>query len=53
MQNHDFFREAGGSELRYIPALNDTPWQVDSLAALVMRHGGGWATFAPRAGTSA
>jgi len=48
MQNSDFFREAGGSELRYIPALNDTPDQVDSLAALVMRHGGGWKDFAPR-----
>lgn len=52
MQNNDFFREAGGSELRYIPALNDTPAQVDSLAALVMRHGGGWKEFAPRSGTT-
>ena len=53
MQNHEFFREAGGSALRYIPALNDTPNQVDSLAALVMRHAGGWAEFAPRAGIPA
>ena len=53
MQNNDFFREAGGHELRYIPALNDTPDQVDSLAALVMRHGGGWTEFAPRAGSAA
>ncbi|MHA6206132.1 ferrochelatase [Dyella soli] len=45
MQNHDFFREAGGDALRYIPALNDTPAQVDSLARLVLRHGGGWAEF--------
>lgn len=53
MQNRDFFLEAGGSELRYIPALNDTPEQVDSLAALVTRHTGGWSAFAPRAGTPA
>lgn len=52
MQNNDFFREAGGSELRYIPALNDTPDQVDSLAALAMRHAGGWKEFAPRSDTT-
>lgn len=45
MQNSDFFREAGGSELRYIPALNDTPDQVQSLAQLVLRHSGGWEAF--------
>lgn len=45
MQNGDFFREAGGDELRYIPALNDSPEQVDSLAALVLRHAGGWEAF--------
>jgi ferrochelatase len=39
MQNHDFFREAGGSELRY---MNDTPAQIESLAQLVLRHTGGW-----------
>jgi ferrochelatase len=53
MQNRDFFLEAGGSELRYIPALNDTPEQIDSLAALVRRHTGGWSAFAPRVGTPA
>ncbi|MGO4504343.1 MULTISPECIES: ferrochelatase [unclassified Dyella] len=53
MQNRDFFVEAGGSELRYIPALNDTPEQIDSLAALVRRHTGGWSAFAPRVGTPA
>lgn len=46
MQNHEFFRAAGGSELRYIPALNDTPGQVSSLAALVLRHTQGWEEFA-------
>jgi len=42
MQNRDFFQEAGGSELRYIPALNDSPGQVESLARLARRHMSGW-----------
>lgn len=42
MQNRDFFVAAGGSELRYIPALNDSAEQVDSLAALILRHVRGW-----------
>ncbi|WP_201316117.1 ferrochelatase [Dyella sp. EPa41] len=44
MQNRDFFKEAGGGELRYIPALNDSPGQVDSLARLARRHMSGWST---------
>ena len=52
MQNRDFFLDAGGQELRYIPALNDSPAQVDSLAALVRRHTGGWDAFAPRVDTT-
>ncbi|WP_430392307.1 ferrochelatase [Dyella sp. 20L07] len=46
MQNHEFFREAGGDELRYIPALNDTREQVESLAQLLLRHASGWPEFA-------
>jgi ferrochelatase len=42
MQNRDFFIAAGGETLRYIPALNDSAEQVDSLAALVLRHIQGW-----------
>ena len=42
MQNHDAFLAAGGTALRYIPALNAGPGQVDSLAALIMRHLRGW-----------
>lgn len=42
MQNRDFFTAAGGETLRYIPALNDSAEQVDSLAALVRRHLRGW-----------
>lgn len=46
MQNRDFFIDAGGETLRYIPALNDSAEQVDSLAALVLRHTQGWPEFA-------
>jgi ferrochelatase len=46
MQNRDFFQAAGGQELRYIPALNDSPEQVASLAVLVRRHAQGWPGFA-------
>jgi protoporphyrin/coproporphyrin ferrochelatase len=42
MQNRDFFVAAGGETLRYIPALNDSAEQVDSLAAVVRRHVQGW-----------
>ncbi len=42
MQNRDFFIAAGGETLRYIPALNDSAEQVDSLVALVQRHLRGW-----------
>ena len=47
MQNRDFFVEAGGSELRYIPCLNDSATQIDSLAQLVLRHTQGWDEFSP------
>ena len=42
MQNRDTFLAAGGTALRYIPALNASAGQVSSLAALVMRHLQGW-----------
>jgi protoporphyrin/coproporphyrin ferrochelatase len=45
MQNRDFFLEAGGEELRYIPALNDSPAQVKSLARLIRRQASGWPAF--------
>jgi ferrochelatase len=46
MQNRDFFIEAGGESLRYIPALNDSAGQVRSLTALILRHTQGWPEFA-------
>jgi ferrochelatase len=42
MQNRRFFIGAGGEDLRYIPALNHSPGQVDSLADLALRHMQGW-----------
>ena len=42
MQNREFFIEAGGEDLRYIPSLNDSAEQVSSLAALIQRHTEGW-----------
>lgn len=38
MQNRDFFREAGGEDLSYIPALNTRPAHVRLLADLVAPH---------------
>lgn len=47
MQNADFFREAGGETLSYIPCLNARPSHVRALASLVLRHGQGWPEFSP------
>lgn len=38
VENAELFREAGGSELRYIPALNASDAHADALAALLQRH---------------
>jgi ferrochelatase len=42
MQNAGFFREAGGGELRYIPALNAGDDHVAFLAELVGEQAGTW-----------
>ncbi|MBC7657823.1 MAG: ferrochelatase [Frankiaceae bacterium] len=42
VENAAAFCAAGGSELRYIPALNATPGHVAALAALARRHAQGW-----------
>ncbi len=47
MQNHDFFVEAGGETLRYIPALNDSAEQINALASLALRHLQGWPELDP------
>lgn len=41
-QNRDWFIEAGGQELRYIPALNDDDAHIAALRALIQRHVQGW-----------
>jgi len=45
MQNAEFFRDAGGETLSYVPCLNATPAHVGALADLVLRHGQGWPEF--------
>lgn len=42
LQNAARFRAAGGGELRYIPALNDSPRHIEALAAIVEDHLGQW-----------
>ena len=42
VENAALFRQAGGAELRYIPALNATPGHVAALATLARRHAQGW-----------
>ena len=41
-QNAEFFHEAGGSTLAYVPALNERTDHIDFLAELVQRHARGW-----------
>lgn len=40
--NQEFFHEAGGHALRYIPALNERPDHIAFLAELVLKHLAGW-----------
>jgi ferrochelatase len=42
MQNAEFFEEAGGKSLRYIPALNARDDHVDFLSGLLEQHASGW-----------
>jgi len=42
MQNAGFFTNAGGGELRYIPALNARDDHVAFLVRLIEKHVGGW-----------
>jgi ferrochelatase len=47
MQNRDIFRDAGGGDLHYIPALNARDDHVAFLARLVAKHSGGWPESSP------
>ncbi|NID17474.1 ferrochelatase [Luteibacter yeojuensis] len=53
MQNAEFFIEAGGDTLSYIPCLNATASHVRALSTLVRRHGQGWPEFSAGNGAHA
>lgn len=40
IENREYFQEAGGTALRYIPALNADPAHADALVTLVERYSG-------------
>lgn len=42
VENHDYFIEAGGQKLSYIPALNDRDDHIEVLAELVKRECSSW-----------
>ena len=42
MQNAEFFEEAGGKALRYVPALNARDDHVQFMAELIEKHAAGW-----------
>ncbi len=46
LQNAEFFSEAGGGHLSYIPALNDRHDHLDALTALACTHLQGWPEMA-------
>jgi ferrochelatase len=41
-ENREYFEEAGGGSLRYIPALNDRDDHVDMFTQLIKRELSGW-----------
>ena len=41
-QNRELFLHAGGTDLRYIPALNDREGHVRMLSRLLVEHMQGW-----------
>ena len=45
-EGRDAFLEAGGSDFRYVPCLNDHPAWIRALVAVVQKHGAGWPTVA-------
>ena len=42
MQNAEFFEDAGGEALHYIPALNARADHIDFMATLIGQHTIGW-----------
>ena len=47
MQNAEFFRNSGGGDLHYIPALNARDDHVAFLTRLVEKHAAGWPESSP------
>ena len=47
IEGRQTFLDAGGSEFRYIPCLNDHPAHIAALASLVQQHVGGWPVLRP------
>ena len=43
----DAFLEAGGTDFRYIPCLNDSPLWIEALGGVAERHLQGWDTLTP------
>lgn len=41
-ENREYFEQAGGKSLRYIPALNDRADHIDMFTQLIKRELGGW-----------
>ena len=41
-ENREYFEEAGGERLAYIPALNDRADHLDALTGVILRHAQGW-----------
>lgn len=48
VQNREFFLEAGGESLRYIPALNASLAHVEALTCVLQRHAMDWPQLQPR-----
>ncbi len=42
VENREYFEEAGGKTLRYIPCLNDRPDHLDALTDLILRNTRTW-----------
>lgn len=42
IQNRELFLASGGGDLRYIPALNDSPNHIQALTQIAQRHLAGW-----------
>ena len=47
LQNAEIFKEAGGGELNYIPALNARDDHIAFLTRLIEKHIGGWPESSP------